>query len=585
MSTNTETLQCQASAGCGGASPHLSPCDVDTSATLASGPNGLGLAAPTRPLEGQHSGPAWGRPGCVRAHEAAATALAHSVPTLEGGASALAPSTAPRGLWMRGRYHERPPAGYCDGLSHLEWRGWLQAALCASGRSDGGTPSGHGAGEPYASTSEHDGWVWTPRDGWRNDSREAAGLPSSLDVIGTSRQTTLIVGESHGPHLATFVAIAARTAAARAALADIHRERARAARGRVLRARTDDERRRARTSARWHTGRAEGLVRRWQTVAECGTRTAYVATCAGCATGREPRALRCGLARECPTCRGAELAKRHEAIMAKVEAGNAYAAEAIARHGPTDAHPLGAFTWKFVSLTIPPGAGVARDAADIRRCLAMVNRWLADWLKKEGHETIRPVIFSAVEATPGHHRHGHVHLHCMMLAPYIPQALLADWWGRALESRPHPRRTVPSIDIEDIERLGDGIKHAGTRRLLTHTMRGRCGRPRLYGWRPIVDIRAANANAISELAKYAVKGLAFEDDAAYVDCLLALHRVRLFASSRCIVSLLVVPPSPMSREHCECCGLVGEWLHGVQRQRGPPEGARVYSCASIVGMA
>lgn len=587
-------------AGCGVRSTPREPTGLVGGETCASGLGGARCAEPTPHPPGQTCAPAWDAPASPADVGAAAAMLAHAVPSVDGatGCHTLEAGGADRptvagpadrptvaaALWLRGRRHERPPEGWCDGLSALEWRNWLAAADVASRRHDtprGTPPSGAVGAEAPASTSEPDAWVWTPGDGWRPPAARSAALPSLLDVIGTSRQTTVIAGEMAGHLLPTLEAYAAKSAAARAVLADAFAVRARHAARRVLTDPSHEGRQAARRAVQWNRGRERGMRERWRTVAECGTRRAYVATCTGCDTAREPTPLRCGLPRECPKCRGAELATRHERILSQIEAAETLAAEPMRRHGPTIAHPLGPYDWRFVSLTIPPGAGVARDARDVRAAFAKLQRYVREWCAKEGHETIPPVFLSAVEATPGVDRYGHVHLHVLLLSPYIPQALLAHWWGKALEET---RRGVRPMPLVPPDRFESTIHHAPTRRLLTHTMRGRCGRRRMAIYRPIVDIRAANANAISELAKYAVKGFSVEDDSAWLDCVIALHGVRLYASSRAIASLIAYEP-PMERAHCEACGVVGEWEHSTQRQRGPPEGARVYECRAILGLA
>jgi hypothetical protein len=302
------------------------------------------------------------------------------------------------------------------------------------------------------------------------------------------------------------------------------------------------------------------------------------ATCDGCGTERAPIAVRCGLARECPTCRGAELGRRKERIARQVDATERAYERERARHGPTVARPLGVWDWRFVSLTIPPGLGVGRDAKDIGPALRIVSRKLDDWLRTEGNETRGAIVLRAIEATPGETRHGHIHCHALIMAPYIPHALLRRWWGDALAT--DWRRFIPTRDLE----AADDIPHAATRRLVTHTRRGKQGRPiAALPW-PVLHVTAADPGSVAELAKYAVKGLEVTDSAAWLDCALALSSVRLYASSRRLARL-VDPVKPIERMPCECCGLVGQWKHGTQKQRGPPEGASLVTCRAIIGLA
>lgn len=516
------------------------------------------------------------------------------------------------GLWRSGRWYERPEpssswtvagSSDCDTLSHLEvkpsevadWRAWFAAAAANVARerarevrepSEATTPACdpcEGEGGAFAGRQT---MVWTEADGWRlADAGADLGAPrpsSFLDTVGISRQVLGIT--RHSPaEVATLESLAAVTAAYRAAMAERHEVRARDALGRALAARTSTDRRAALSSHRWHRDRAEGWRRRWATAAECGTRSAWVATCAGCDAKREPVTLRCGLPRECPRCRGAELGRRVERIERQLEAGRRLRVRECARRGPTIARPLGAWDWRFVSLTIPPGAGVHADARDVRRAFADLVRRIDAWLRIEGGEKSGCMVLSSVEGTPGESRHGHIHLHALFLSPYIPHALIRRIWGEELAKR-HSRRAIPyEVPSDAIE----GVTHAPTARLITYTRRGRHGRPLDAVPFPIVDIRAADAGSIRELAKYAVKGIyqpSAEQVSKWADVYCSLASVRLFASSRRLAAE-VAPVEPAKSMHCEACGLVGDWTHDVKKQRGPPEGARAYSCRAIIGLA
>ena len=208
---------------------------------------------------------------------------------------------------------------------------------------------------------------------------------------------------------------------------------------------------------------------------------------------------------------------------------------------------------------------------------------MADWLKREGNEDKRPALLSSVEGTPGEARNGHIHIHAMLLSPYVPQPLLSYWWGRALEKESGTRaRQIPRVDPQS-EKIQAAFTHAPTKRLIEYHRRG-SKRPMASIPFPVVHVASAAGDAKREVAKYAVKGLEVDDSSAWVDTWLSLVGTRLYASSRCIAGMLDVQ-KPMERTHCESCGLVGAWLHRTTKTRGAPQGAGLYECSAIIGMA
>ncbi len=507
------------------------------------------------------------------------------------------PAPAPAALWHGGQRVERPESGRPaassrprerDNLSHPEvgpvspgeradWARWLRAASCAVARSLAREGQGARVVAPWSYESQGGAFAeqqtatWTPGSGWTVDGAPApvasTPLPSRLDTVGISRQVSVITRHSPALVSGSLEPLAEVTAAYRYAMADVCDARARHAR--------------EVPSRRWWRSRAEGWRARWRSAAECGTRSAWVASCSGCMTDRGPVLLRCGLARECPTCRGAELGRRVDRVERLMSNAERRTVRERARHGPTVAHPLGQWSWKFVSLTIPPGAGVHSDARDVRKAWAEVVRRLDDWLRTEGGESSGVLQLSSVEGTPGESRHGHVHLHALVLAPYLPRGLIRRWWGDALVKR-HARRAMPYVGPAE---AAEGIRHAPTARLVTHTRRGAAGRELARIPSPNTDIRAADPTSVRELCKYAVKGIELPTPAqlsAWADVYCSLSTVRLFASSRRLASESAIP-SPLASMHCEACGLVGQWSGRTERQRGPPEGARVVQCRAIIG--
>lgn len=433
---------------------------------------------------------------------------------------------------------ERP-----DGDHPGEWRRWLQAARAVAGV----RPS------VFGDTIDRETGFALPA--------EPPAL-TSVHTVGTSRQVLATIKDSNVSRIAYVERFAELSTAWRELQASKHDARAKNAKSRVSRT--------------WHKQRARGLRTRWIAVAQCETRIALKTRCGGCGA-HESTPLRCGLPRECPTCRGRELGTRKERIRGLIARAEALRPRERSRKRPTKSRPLGRWSWKFLTLTMPPGAGVVRDGKQVRKAFGVFTRKIAAFLKIDGKETGKAALLSSVEVTVSISKTGHVHLHVLALLPFVHHALLRRWWGDAVASG----REMPSKPAGEVLALLEGDRLA---ELAVMSRRGRHGRMLDAVRWPVIDVRSSDGeSSVNELAKYVMKGNDLEnslDSGSAVDCLAALHGVRLFASSRWCA---VPKESAIAFRECSCCGMLGEFTCTVSPSRGPPEGSKVVLVDGCVG--
>ena len=371
----------------------------------------------------------------------------------------------------------------------------------------------------------------------------------SLDTKGISRQVAAAIDESvaslgtagGGSPIWLAAELETRTAAAR---------EARAAHHEACAARAERPSTRA-----WHRRRAEGIRRRWLRVATCGRVGAVRASCRSCDADRQVRPLSCGAVHACPRCRAESIAETRARVLESM---------AALEHGYKRELSSG-WGWRLVTLTLPHG-GLGADMAAIGRAFARFWRNVKAFVASDYPTAQQPVYVRRLEVTPS--GGGHVHLHVLMLTPYLPHEGIRVWWARA------HRRSVPTRLASWVRAHAEHTRPATLDRVLV-TRAGRHGRPLdVVPW-PVVDVRRADANATVELVKYVVKdtdsgGLIYTTFAA--DVQVALDGRRVTSATRGLWSLLLDPePS-----HCHCCGVVGELTHYVTRldaprvTRGPP---------------
>lgn len=475
-----------------------------------------------------------------------------------------------------------------------DWTLWLAAAWAASrspwearigGGSDpdGDAPEGGpGAGRGIVWPSEDgDGWWQLDAEGgavWATAHPSSAALSPSLDTEGISQQVLAATRLSEA-ELRRAVVLAELTAAYRDILARQHETI-----GKRLPL--------THPGREWHLARARGWRTRWGRVVSCGASAQVVPKCGACGQVATDRAqpITCGT-RECHTCRSARLSQLQAACLERCERAAAQRAPEMA--GTHNGRGLGRWGWRFATLTVPPGRGVGADAREVRKAWARVWRKFCDHVAREGGEGTqrRPWAWSAVEATTGETRDGHVHVHALILGPFLSVALVRRWWGEALDNgREMPRRTAAEVAaFVDSGPFADKV-----RTLASKTRRGVHGRDcESVPW-PVCDVRAVDGSdlgsAVREVAKYAVKDGWAEysepaDLAKLAGVYCALARVRLHASSRWLCPFLDARPPWDADCECEGCGVVGFWGPEI-RPRGPPgympDG---YRCAPITAAA
>lgn len=370
-------------------------------------------------------------------------------------------------------------------------------------------------------------------------------LPS-VHTQGISQQVTETIGQlgSTGGGAPVWLAaeLEARTAAARAAAAARHLEAAR----------------KATTLARylWHRRRARGAAERWLRVARCGRVAALRASCRSCDHDASVRPIRCGSSLGCDEC-------RRESIRAT----RAVVQETMARASADYSRELAAgWGWRLVTVTLPH-AGIGVDTATIGRAWSRMWRSVDAYVRRENPGAKRPRYIARIEVTPS--GGGHVHMHALVLSPYLPHEALRVWWAKA------HGRTVPMRSRDDVYASAEHTRPETLDRLLV-TRRGKHGRPLTHIPWPVIDIRAAGADVSVELVKYVVKdssscGELIRDPAYLADVYTALQSRRVTRSSRGFLCI-TAPHEP----HCRCCGEVGSVAYYVTRvgsprvTRGPP---------------
>lgn len=225
-----------------------------------------------------------------------------------------------------------------------------------------------------------------------------------------------------------------------------------------------DELRAAKTSHRWHEGRAKGQRERFVRVRTCGERV-IVASCKACGEDQWPVPEGCGVRRVCDRC------DVEHAIERRARFGRARGHLMIDAHryGLTrSSFPGGRYSEKMLTLTVPHGTLATSDglvrhglpekqrAAKERRVgqagvhdgpswtdvdariraaflawplfLRSLNEFLSDTAQEHA------AYHRAFEWTPAVDGIGHPHFHVYIWSQFIPIALVREWWADALRS-------------------------------------------------------------------------------------------------------------------------------------------------------
>jgi hypothetical protein len=237
-------------------------------------------------------------------------------------------------------------------------------------------------------------------------------------------------------------------------------------------------------TGKWDDSRQKGYEQRTERVLECGTQPRkMVITCRCCQHKQEVDCARCNNIILCLPCRAIRCAAKAEAFL---KARSALIADARAQGRLNSNRRGGAWGERMVTLTVPhlPEHSLEERFALLLDAWPPFLRSLNEWLKSEGigkgtreqlaeHPGRYVHWYKVVEWVPARDdESGHPHFHVWLYSPWLDQALLQDWWCRALEkvdfgdaSRvlPHiekchgdPSKELVKYIFKDID--GDGAK-------------------------------------------------------------------------------------------------------------------------------
>jgi hypothetical protein len=293
---------------------------------------------------------------------------------------------------------------------------------------------------------------------------------------------------------------------------------------------------------KWHADRADAQRDRWSKLNACGSQ--QVTTRCDC-KGHKPvsTAIHCDHWRLCVHCRG----RRKRKYQARFTLGRELILKRL--HAYTNRRTRrreGRWSEKMITLTVPHSGSPSRDIAELRRAMPYLWRSLGRYFQRRGgdawtHDDWRKVGFwRSLEATASDG--GHAHYHVWLCCPFVPQRLLAHWWARALS--PEYRAKLPREPLFVLP------AHEKDREEFIIAAQGQTW---LYA--PVVDLRAADAEARGEIVKYLVKDMVgdpsegqFIEPHVYASIYAALDGARAVATSIhwwCHVAEV---------GFCECCG-------------------------------
>ncbi len=355
---------------------------------------------------------------------------------------------------------------------------------------------------------------------------------------------------------------------------------------------------------RWYETRASAQEEKIDRVKRCGTDT-IVRSCQDCGSCKTA-AVRCRDFRLCLDCRSSRIAEYRNRFehshLATVEHGRSIGLEINAtRHG-------GRWAAKFVTLTIPH-QGILVDMEQFPRAWPKFVQRIKQHLvgtrfypHERGPECRDDTCTNCekakallgefkfvrvLEVTPGGNgmepdpelraAMGHVHMHVYMYAPYIDQALLAQWWGSSLTET--YRDLVPTMAVEDYLEAAEGNRAERLRPLLV-ARRG-ASKPLERIYRPHVDIRACTGSArdiATEFAKYLVKDgernaageLQYVDPWWFATVYEALGARRSIAACRYFWLLAQREPRSVRCDDCGGWHITTSFDREITEARGPP---------------
>jgi hypothetical protein len=214
-------------------------------------------------------------------------------------------------------------------------------------------------------------------------------------------------------------------------------------------------------TGKWDEGRQRGYEQRTERVLECGSQPQKMAlTCQCCGHKQEVDCGRCNNPILCESCRAV---RRNAKIEAYLAARNVVMLNAALQGRLHPPRPGGRWGERMLTLTEPHLLEHSLE----QRFAFLLDAWphflrcLNEWLRSKG---IGKGDRDQVAEHPGRYVHwyrvvewvpardddmGHPHFHVWFYSPWLEQALLQDWWRRALESVGFgdASRVLPHIEL------------------------------------------------------------------------------------------------------------------------------------------
>lgn len=198
---------------------------------------------------------------------------------------------------------------------------------------------------------------------------------------------------------------------------------------------------------RWHKGRASGQTLRFRKVRSCGKGKVWIKRPCGHV---EERDLHCDVSRACVACRSRAAFKRRARFARGRFAALTHARRAGLLHRR---RPGGAWGEKHLTLTMPHTLETKEAVLAIFAAWTFFARSLQGYFRsnREAFHGEKADYYRAFEWTPGDDGRGHAHFHIWLLAPYLEQSMLREWWRSALKKANVP---IPTYD-DDHEKAGE----------------------------------------------------------------------------------------------------------------------------------
>lgn len=232
----------------------------------------------------------------------------------------------------------------------------------------------------------------------------------------------------------------------------------------------------------WHGQRAKGEGERFARIRRCGELLFVASSSDGRSVYVE---YRCGEWRACRRCeerRRYELRRGMEQVLKR--AMSEFRVQMSRHYRGSE----GRWAQRMITLTVPHSGDMMLDGRRLKRAWSLFRRSMIRHFRRRGVRSFP--WFRATEAAGEH-----LHYHVWMLSPFVDQALLHVWWGRAILLAGVPPDEVPTRVWSEVE-FRDG---RCTRWL------GLSGPHAVVPW-PVVDVRGGPQSRRGQtLGQYAAK--------------------------------------------------------------------------------